>query len=294
MNRTVATIAALLAWGLTPAPARAQATLFDSDAPVRLRLAGDLKALVKDRDSVNSTWHEFTLTYQLGDSTTGSLGVELKTRGHWRRQAKNCDFPPLWLDFPRSRVEGTPFAGQNRLKLVTPCRPGRGEFREYVLREYVPYLVYNRLTPLSLRVRLATTTYVDTARKNDSLTVPSFLVEDVDQMAERNGAELLDIRGATFSDLDSVPLGVAAVFLYLLGGTDWSLGGLHNVELVRVRETVALYAVPYDFDWTGIVNTSYALPDPRLGIRTVRDRVYRGPCLSDEHWERVLDQFRQA
>jgi hypothetical protein len=289
-------LAASPAWSQEAPPPPPDSTqpgpLFESDDPLFLRFEGDLETLLKDRDSVTSTFHRFKFTYRVGEAEPVALNLDVKTRGHWRRQEKNCDFPPLMLDFPRTRIPGTLFARQNRLKLVTPCRPGRKEFVEYVLREYLVYQVHNVLTPLSLRARLATTTYVDTERPADSLTVPTFLIEDDERMAVRNGATLLELRGARFDDLDSVQLGLAAVFLYLIGGTDWSLPALHNIELVRVEQSLALYAVPYDFDWTGMVNARYGFPDSRLGIRTVRDRLYRGPCLSDAHWGEVLDVFR--
>ena len=37
--------------------------------------------------------------------------------------------------------------------------------------------------------------------------------------------------------------------------------------------------LPYDFDFSGLVNAPYAKPRPELGIRTVKSRVYRGYCL---------------
>ena len=36
--------------------------------------------------------------------------------------------------------------------------------------------------------------------------------------------------------------------------------------------------MPYDFDLAGLVNASYAEPDPRLHLRNVRTRRYRGFC----------------
>jgi hypothetical protein len=49
--------------------------------------------------------------------------------------------------------------------------------------------------------------------------------------------------------------------------------------------------VPYDFDWSGAVDTYYAVPDPRLPIKTVRERIYRGPCRTAEEMAPVFQQF---
>ena len=113
--------------------------LFASDAPLQLRLAGDLRALVNDRDSLELTDHPFTLSYAVGDAAPVSLDVEIRTRGHWRRQERHCDFPPLRLDVPRGKARETLFAGQDKLKLVTPCKPGMRDYVEYILREYLVY-----------------------------------------------------------------------------------------------------------------------------------------------------------
>jgi hypothetical protein len=293
--RTVA-VALLLVGTVVPGPpARAQtagSALFDSDAPLRLRFAGDLRTLLNDRDSLTSTYHPFTLTYQAQDSAPVTVPVDLKTRGHWRRQERHCDYPPLRLDVPRNKVSGTLFAGQNKLKLVTPCRPKDREYEEYVLREYLVYKVYNLLTPWSLRARLVSTTYVDTTGRGDSLTKYAFLIEDPEQMAARNGGVLMEVRGAEFAHVDSLQLGIVGTFLYMIGATDWSLRGLHNIELAQDLARGVFHPVAYDFDFTGIVNTVYARPDPRLRIRSVRDRLYRGGCLADAQWASVLAPFR--
>jgi hypothetical protein len=42
--------------------------------------------------------------------------------------------------------------------------------------------------------------------------------------------------------------------------------------------TRTVFPIPYDFDYSGLVDATYALPPPGMGITTVRDRVYRGPC----------------
>jgi len=296
VREIVALVTIGVALGASGARARAQSAgsgLFDSDAPLRLRFAGDLRTLVNDRDSLESTYHPFTLTYQVGDSAPVSVPVELRTRGHWRRQEHHCDFPPLRLNVPRGKVAGTLFAGQDKLKLATPCQPKVRGYEEYILREYLVYRLYNLLTPLSLRVRLATTTYVDTTGRRDSLTTQTFLVEDAEQMAARNDGKLLAVQGAEFAIVDSLQMGLVGVFLYMIGGTDWSLRGLHNIELVQDTVQGVFHPVTYDFDFTGIVNTAYARPDPRLRLRSVRERLYRGSCLTEEQWGAVLTTFRE-
>jgi hypothetical protein len=73
---------------------------------------------------------------------------------------------------------------------------------------------------------------------------------------------------------------------YMLGNTDYSIWSLHNVVVVQDKKRRFL-PVPYDFDSSGLVNPPYAAPDPRLHLRSLTDRLYRGPC-------RTLDEFIAA
>ena len=72
-----------------------------------------------------------------------------------------------------------------------------------------------------------------------------------------------------------------AVFQYLIGNTDWSVRFLHNIKLIGGNENSILIPVPYDFDHSGIVYTNYALPAEELNLGSVRERRYRGYCLTD-------------
>jgi len=46
--------------------------------------------------------------------------------------------------------------------------------------------------------------------------------------------------------------------------------------------------VPYDFDISGLVHPPYAIPMKSLPIKTVDERLYRGPCRTMEQMEPVL------
>ena len=78
---------------------------------------------------------------------------------------------------------------------------------------------------------------------------------------------------------------------YFVGNTDWSVWALHNIVLVMRPQSSLPLAVPYDFDWSGVINAPYARPDERLPIRSVRDRLYRGYCRTAEELTPVLRRF---
>jgi len=256
--------------------------LFEEDGVLELTIRTDLRSLVADRDSTSRSRHPATVVLRAADGRADTLAARLRTRGHFRRQARICDFPPLEVDFTRG-TRGTPFARQGELKLVTRCQTRRDEYEQYVLQEYALYRVLNALTPRSFRARLARVTYEDSGGRHPGLTTYAFFVEPEKDLARRLGGTVLDARNARLRDLDSAQTHLVALFQYLAGNTDWSIPGLHNIVLVQPltppSEAPAIYPVPYDFDWTGAVNARYAFPDGRLPIRFVRQRLYRGYCV---------------
>ena len=62
-----------------------------------------------------------------------------------------------------------------------------------------------------------------------------------------------------------------------------------NSKLVRVGEQ--LFAVPYDFDFSGLVDAAYAGPNPIVQNEHVRKRVYLGQCTDDEVLGAALEAF---
>lgn len=279
----------------------ARQPLFESHGTLTLTISAPLKEIFKERDE-ESTDHPATVIIRNGaDDGDIVIPAELRTRGNFRLQRRICPFPPVRLDLPRDSVGHTVFAGQDKLKMVTHCRPGNRDAEQRGLLEYLSYRMYNELTPLSFRVRLARVTWVDTAEDEpDSATAYAFFIEDEDKMAARSGWEVLEVPVVPPEQMDPVQLNLFEVFQYMIGNTDWAAFQAepdedkccHNARIVGSMAGVAL-PVPYDFDWAGLVDPPYAKPNPDLGIRRVRDRLYRGLCRPQEELDATLEQFKQ-
>jgi hypothetical protein len=267
--------------------------LFDSNEVLEVWIETDVKGLMATRDSLKLEAFPGHVSYIGAQGQSVPVEVQLRLRGHWRRQKANCDFAPIKVEIPKGERTGTIFENQGDLKLVVHCRKGR-QFQQYVLREYLIYRLYNMLTPVSLRARLVRVRYVDTSGRSDSLIGHAFFLENARKAAERNGARVLEAKGAKWDDVDADQGALVSAFEYLIGGTDWSLPMLHNIMLFRHHETAAVWPVAYDFDWTGLVNAPYAFPDSRLPIKSVRQRHYRGICRTPEYWAPVLARFQAA
>lgn len=265
--------------------------LFASDTPIELKLVGNYKVISKDRDTLSTT--EYWGEVQMADGKGGELKlpVQLRTRGHYRLSNRNCSFVPLRLDFKKGQLKETVFDGQDKLKLVTHCN-SNAMFDEYVIREYLAYKVHNMITPRSYRARLARVTYVDSASGKELETRNGVFLEHEDDVARRMEGEIFEVRRALFDDVDPAQILEVAVFAAFVGHVDWSLAALHNIRLVR-QQNMNLLPVIYDLDFTGLVGTRYSTPDPRLGIRSVKDRLYRGPCKDPAELEQFLTPYRE-
>ena len=136
--------------------------------------------------------------------------------------------------------------------------------------------------------------YVDTGRKDKVITRYGFLIEEDDAMAARNGTTLLKIDRFAQPNMEKNHMTFVALFEYFIGNTDWAVPGRHNVKIIYEPvegEKGHRYAVPYDFDYTGFVNASYAKPPEGLPIEQVRERLFLGYCKTPEQYQVAIDRF---
>ena len=103
--------------------AHAQHKLFKGDSVVNVTISTDLRALLRQRDSLQLAKHMGVISYKDSAGGTVKFPVQLRARGHFRRQARNCDFPPLWVNWKSADVKKTMFSGLARANITTNCRP---------------------------------------------------------------------------------------------------------------------------------------------------------------------------
>jgi hypothetical protein len=79
----------------------------------------------------------------------------------------------------------------------------------------------------------------------------------------------------------------------MIGNTDYSIGGRHNVKLIASKDHKGpgIIPIPYDFDYSGIVDAHYAVAKERLNLGSVRDRYYYGMCRGDSLYNSTFDLF---
>ena len=252
--------------------------LFASNEPLVLRLEAPFGSLKSTKSKAQPEYMEGTLKLQEG-GVEKAFPVRVRLRGHSRKEL--CDFPPLRLNFKTSDLKGSVLEGEDKLKLVTQCKP-TAAYEQYLLLEYLSYRALNLLTDMSLRARMLNVTYYDTERKHQVDVQPGMFIENEERFAERKGFTQAELPRIEPKQYDRDALGLVDMFEYFIGNTDWSAvlgsqGSLccHNIVPYQ-RPDGVLMPVPYDFDGSGIVNTNYAVPNEKLRINSVRQRLYRG------------------
>jgi hypothetical protein len=264
--------------------------LFASAEPLVLTIKADFSAINKVREPDSPLRFPATVELAGEGGKTTSFPAQLGSRGHLRLNARTCSMVPLRVEFAKKEVKGSVFDGHGVLKLVTHCQ-NDAEYEQNVLAEYLAYRIHNLFTPLSYRARLVKATYADSGKGKPIATRYGIFIEDDTDVARRNGGRIIPLGNQVFRLLDQDSLMVMSLMQFMLGNTDYSIVSLHNIRLVQ-PPAGPFRPITYDFDLSGLVNARYALPARGLGIATVRDRYYRGPCLTVEQLEPWLARFR--
>jgi hypothetical protein len=293
-----------VAWlALAGAASAAPSRLFTDDAPLQMTISGPFPALVAASKS-GANPYPGTLTLSDAGGPAQTFAVTLKPRGHFRRTSGGCKFPPLWLEFDKGAVKGTALHGQHKLKLVTYCRDA-ADYEQRIVLEYLAYRMYNVLTPMSFRVRAAQVTYRNSGG-TDSVTRFGFLIEDIDDVADRNDRDKLEAltHQIKVTQLDAHAAARAALFEYMIGNLDWEFLAApagddccHNARPIAARDATvasasAVVPVPYDFDYSGLVDAPYAGPPPGTTIERLTERLYRGYCFSNGEIASAAAEFK--
>jgi len=269
--------------------------LFAEDAVLKVSLRGPLTTLAREKSAEEQPEHAGTLSYTEADGRAMAFDIVLQGRGHSRRRQDVCKFPPLWVDLPKKKtLKGTLFEGQNKLKLVTFCRP-TDRHQQFLLKEYVAYRLFNHLTDNSFRVRLLQVDYVDADRDDTTTTRWGFFIEHKKRLAKRLGYPLREPIAIEREQLDPEYASRIEVFNYLLGNTDYSLIAAgpgreccHNSVLLELPDQ-RFMSVPYDFDMTGFVDPPYQMVSPEMRISNVRQRLFRGYCWPGDYTRRAVE-----
>jgi hypothetical protein len=222
------------------------------------------------------SYHKGTLIYTEPDGSEVQIDIRARARGNFRKRPENCDFPPLKIQFSEEDTPGTLFSGISDLKIVSHCQSGFPEFEQYVLQEFLIYRLYNIFTDISFRVRLVRIRYIDQGSSGDSVFHFAFFLENPEAMAARNGCTILELGSVPPDRLDQEQYILIDFFNYMIINTDYSIPVVHNIELISRGYFEPPIPVPFDFDWSGLINIPYSYSYTGGNLSPARE--FKGPC----------------
>jgi len=263
--------------------------LFTNEDMLELDLRFDLTHYTKKKPK--EEYLKALLTYHINENDSINREIKLKSRGEFRNGY--CAFPPVMVNFKKAGFVKEDLNKISKMKLVTHCQKGN---ETNLLKEYLIYKLFNVLTDSSFRVRLLKINYINTYKKSKPIVSYGFFIEPVPSLTERIKCIEVEAINLTQKNIQPEYMDRAAIFNYMIGNTDWSVPNQHNLKVFTIpgSPTPELgMVIPYDFDYSGMVNAHYAVPAEGLKISSVRDRIYLGVCRERGDYESAIREFAE-
>ena len=262
--------------------------LFNINNPFEIDLIFDIKGFIKNKDA--EEYMDAKIAYKTSAGDSVHKNVKIRARGYVRKRI--CYLPPIRIDFDDEDYQVDLFDSFGKVKLVSTCKVAANH-EQFVIKEYLSYKIYEKITDISLKTYYLKVNFIDSQGKKKPFTSYSFILEDIDDLAERNNAIEVENMGLLEAQLDRPTMNLFAMYQYLISNVDWHIPSLHNVKLIKSndhRKPLPM-PVPYALDYCGIVNTNYAIPQPRVPIESLTQRYWMGTCLTEEEFSTVTATF---
>jgi len=262
---------------------------FETDEPLKITLKYDITSFIRNKKEGKYLDAELEIYPDKQDTIVKN--IRLKARGNFRRG--ECYFPPIYLNFKTDPVKNTELKGVKKVKVVTHCIHSKAS-QKFIIREFLAYKMYNVLTPLSFKVRLLDIQYIDTGKRQKHYHETGFVIEPLELVAERNNSVVIDPKLVKGENIQEESADRVALFEYMIGNTDWMFRSGHNIRYLKSLDefTNKVVAIPYDFDFSGFVNTGYSFPQEWSRVDNVLSRDFLGFCRNnDDNYRKVIELF---
>lgn len=239
--------------------------------PIKLEYSNlDVNKITND-----STYLKTKLSYKKSDGSWKTFKIKMRARGNFRRS--KCYYKPLKVKIKKSEYKNTLFDKNKSLKVVLPCLKGKSK-NDNIIIEYMAYKIYEIISPYHFKTRLLEVDYTEIKRKKTYRhQLKGIVIEDVKKVAKRHDGNVY--KGQIHPlNLDNLTATRVALFQFMISNTDYSSGYQHNGKIIFVDKK--LIPIPFDFDMSGLVDTSYSMVSivqyEELTITDVTQRLYRG------------------
>ena len=180
--------------------------LFKDTEPLTFTLTADFNAVNHERKPNNKKVFPAVITGPDGEGAAGHSGEDRIARplppdAAQLRVRADC----IWRSRATARRWARVFEGQTSLKLGTHCR-AITSYEQLHAERVLTYRLFNLVTPLSFRARLARATYVDAKTKKTVSNRYAIFIEHENDVARRFGGRIVELNRIQFTDLDAPTL----------------------------------------------------------------------------------------
>jgi len=262
--------------------------LFNEETSLSLKLNYSKKDLLKFTN--DSTYIKSSISYTEKNGDIKNMEVEIRARGNYRRT--HCYYLPLWIKINKADSKGSIFENDKKIKIVLPCLKSK-KSNDNVVKEYLAYKIFEALSPYYFETKLIPI-HLEEQINNKKIdhNLMAILIQDDKQLAAAFHGNKIK-RNIHPNGQDPVGSVRNALFQFMIGNTDYSAAYQHNEKLFFIDKKIV--PVPYDFDMSGLVNSSYAIVsvvnNVELPISRVTQRMYRGFAEDEEVVEQVRQEF---
>ena len=255
---------------------------------LQVQLETDLDSLLLVKNT--NDFQKAIFSYTTKDGSEEVWDIKIRSRGKFRR--RYCAFPPIKLEFSKKELEARNLKRHDDFKLVTHCLNDRSS-DEFLLREFLVYQLYQRLTPHSFRAQLVRIIYKD-IQSGKRMKRYGILLEDEKDVEDRfDKITCKDCFGWPDEKLIKEEINTHDLFQFMIANTDWSIKLARNIELFMTPDSSVAVVCPYDFDFSGFVNASYMIPNSDYGLTKNRQRKFIGLAKTEEELSDNIALFRQ-
>lgn len=251
-----------------------------------VNLTLDWKQLERKRK--DKAYADARLTCTGPGQDTLRLEGRIRTRG--ARRLEICSRPPLKVKFDKEALEQAGLSAMNEIDIVHPCLDP-SSYEQYILREFLAYKLWEIISPYTFRTQLIRIHYTlpdGTAHQSPST---AFLLEDPEELAVRLAGREYSSDVISQNALETRSVIIMYLFQFMIGNTDWFTTNRHNLDFFGFPGHTLLVTVPYDFDYSGLVNAPYASHHESLELASVTTRYYQGKCYPEEEVRAALEPF---
>ena len=278
-----------LLWSVQPFAQKKQtffSYIYSIEGKPKITIETDVGFLIKKSRKEEYKTASFTLADASGTELYNLPG-RVRSRGNMRKQ--QCRWPPVKFDFAAGMLDSLGFKKVDKIKFVFPCNQTWAN-QERLYKEFLLYDIYHLIDTNSIRTKLVDIDLVQDGEVKESFV--GFIIEDEEEYAKRKDARVIESGSLRVASLDRVSFQKMAFFQYMIANTDWSIPNKHNVEIVKVPGIARVVAIPYDFDYAGVVGHAYAVPHESLPIKDVHQRYFTKCDIKEPEFYAMVEYYK--